>query len=200
MSQLEGQQPPGWYYAHGDPPATQRYWDGTTWVGAPQPVPGSELADVQIKTALPMPRVGARIIDWLIWLVIMVVVSVGFGGFAAAGAAAGMPIRAVTVAVVLLYETITALQAGATLGKMTVGLKLADTAGGTPAPVSVLKRSAFLLVVGLAWIAGAHAWWAEALVWPLILVVALAGFVMLFTSRNRQTPWDRVSGTIVVPR
>jgi uncharacterized membrane protein YhaH (DUF805 family) len=27
---------PGWYYAQGDPPGTQRYWDGVQWVGEPQ--------------------------------------------------------------------------------------------------------------------------------------------------------------------
>ncbi len=30
--------PPGWYYAEGDPPGTNRYWDGETWQGGPQPV------------------------------------------------------------------------------------------------------------------------------------------------------------------
>jgi len=29
-------QPPGWYYAQGDPPGTQRYWDGELWIGEPQ--------------------------------------------------------------------------------------------------------------------------------------------------------------------
>ena len=29
---------PGWYHADGDPPGTQRYWDGMTWQGDPQPV------------------------------------------------------------------------------------------------------------------------------------------------------------------
>lgn len=28
-------QPPGWYFAHGDPPATNRWCDGTQWVGGP---------------------------------------------------------------------------------------------------------------------------------------------------------------------
>ena len=35
-------QAPGWYYAQGDPPGTQRYWDGTQWQGGPQAVPGAE--------------------------------------------------------------------------------------------------------------------------------------------------------------
>lgn len=28
----------GWYYAQGDPPGTQRYWDGAQWIGGPKPV------------------------------------------------------------------------------------------------------------------------------------------------------------------
>ncbi len=30
----------GWYYADGDPPGTQRYWDGATWQGEPQAAAG----------------------------------------------------------------------------------------------------------------------------------------------------------------
>lgn len=40
----------GWYHARGDPPGTCRYWDGTSWVGAPQQAaantgPGITVAD-----------------------------------------------------------------------------------------------------------------------------------------------------------
>lgn len=44
MSDMSGQsagggyRPAGWYYAQGDPPGTQRYWDGSAWQGDPQPV------------------------------------------------------------------------------------------------------------------------------------------------------------------
>lgn len=31
---------PGWYYAEGDPPGTERYWDGTMWTEGPRPVGG----------------------------------------------------------------------------------------------------------------------------------------------------------------
>ncbi len=34
-------QPPGWYYAQGDPPGTQRYWDGVQWQGGPQAAGGA---------------------------------------------------------------------------------------------------------------------------------------------------------------
>ena len=32
--------PPGWYPADGDPPGTQRYWDGMQWQGGPQAMGG----------------------------------------------------------------------------------------------------------------------------------------------------------------
>lgn len=32
---------PGWYQAEGDPPGTQRYWDGSAWQGGPQPSVGA---------------------------------------------------------------------------------------------------------------------------------------------------------------
>jgi serine/threonine protein kinase/uncharacterized RDD family membrane protein YckC len=55
-------QPPGWYYAHGDPPATQRYWDGVQWVGGPQPM-AANLTPLAGASAGFGPRAGARIID-----------------------------------------------------------------------------------------------------------------------------------------
>lgn len=38
MSDQSASQPPGWYYAQGDPPGTHRYWDGYQWQGGPQSV------------------------------------------------------------------------------------------------------------------------------------------------------------------
>ncbi|MCA9829419.1 MAG: DUF4282 domain-containing protein [Dehalococcoidia bacterium] len=34
--------PPGWRHAQGDPPGTERYWDGSRWQGDPRPVGGSQ--------------------------------------------------------------------------------------------------------------------------------------------------------------
>ena len=36
------QQPAGWYHAQGDPPGTQRWWDGSQWVGGPVVAAGTE--------------------------------------------------------------------------------------------------------------------------------------------------------------
>ncbi len=44
--------PPGWYPADGDPPGTQRYWDGQTWQGGPQPIataPGVGVGGVPVS-------------------------------------------------------------------------------------------------------------------------------------------------------
>lgn len=32
---------PGWYHAEGDPPNTERYWDGSAWTDGPRPIVGS---------------------------------------------------------------------------------------------------------------------------------------------------------------
>ncbi len=37
----QGPTPPGWYHADGDPPGTQRYWDGSRWTTDAQPASGA---------------------------------------------------------------------------------------------------------------------------------------------------------------
>jgi len=200
MSQIEGHQPPGWYYAHGDPPATQRYWDGTSWVGAPQPVAGSELPESDVTSAMPMPRIGARLIDWLLWAVVLTVAGVVLDGLGIESSVLGVSVRVATVFIVVLYESLMVMYAGGTLGKMTIGLKVTDPEGAAVTSEAAMRRSVPLAIVGLIWIAGGLTVWMEALVWPVILASVVTGFVMLFTGRKRQTPWDRVAGTVVVPK
>jgi len=38
---------PGWYHAEGDPPNTERYWDGNAWTEGPRPVGGFPSAPPQ---------------------------------------------------------------------------------------------------------------------------------------------------------
>ncbi len=200
MVHSEGQQPPGWYYAHGDPPSTQRYWDGTAWVGAPQPVPGSEVADDVVRSAVPMPRIGARIIDWLIWAVAFTMIGEVIAGLTDEERRAGMFIRVITVLTVLLYETLMVVRWGATLGKMTLNLVVTGEDGSPLANQAVVRRSMVLGLVGLVWIAGGWSLLMEALAWPIILGAVVFGFVALFSGGSRQTPWDRLAGSIVVPK
>lgn len=61
--------PPGWYYAQGDPPGTQRYWDGNGWQGGPQPAGGAAVGGMGAASGATMgPEHGSRIvaalIDW----------------------------------------------------------------------------------------------------------------------------------------
>lgn len=43
---------PGWYHAEGDPPGTERYWDGSMWTEGPRPVGGFPAAP---PTPQPIP-------------------------------------------------------------------------------------------------------------------------------------------------
>lgn len=62
------QMQPGWYYAQGDAPGTQRYWDGTQWVGGPQPVGQvQDTAGGYGVTSVGVPAEwGTRFVAWLI--------------------------------------------------------------------------------------------------------------------------------------
>ena len=60
MSDTGNERPAGWYHAEGDPPGTQRYWDGSAWQGGPQAAPDGGLgggalggAAAQAMTAMP---------------------------------------------------------------------------------------------------------------------------------------------------
>lgn len=75
--------PPGWYHAEGDPPNSQRWWDGAKWVGGPAAA-GAGAVSV-LAAGYPPPayagygvpqgrpryaswwgRFGAFLLDWLI--------------------------------------------------------------------------------------------------------------------------------------
>ncbi len=71
MTDSSATQPPGWYYAQGDPPGTQRYWDGSQWVGGPQaaqggsPEAGGGYNPVAGGVAAPA-EYGTRAVAWLV--------------------------------------------------------------------------------------------------------------------------------------
>ncbi len=48
---------PGWYEAEGDPPGTQRYWDGQVWVGHPVYEPTPMPAQPPVMVPPPQPLV-----------------------------------------------------------------------------------------------------------------------------------------------
>ena len=145
MSDTPQTQPPGWYYAQGDPPGTQRYWDGQKWEGGPQPVPGAgadAVAGAVPGLAEPIMRIGARLIDYLVWFADERRASrcIFVGGVAAGQRrlgrrqlrrivprSASWPLRVITA-----YETFLVGSRGQTLGKMALGLRVVRADGSAP--------------------------------------------------------------------
>ncbi len=197
MSDAPQTQPPGWYYAQGDPAGTQRYWDGSSWQGGPQPVPGADLGVVDTVAgtlAEPGKRIGARLIDGLIWLSVsfFVPLVLGVGAFGSdLGFLAALGVSLLVSAVVVAYEVVMIGTRGATVGKIVLGIKVVNDDGSAADFVTGLRRMALYILfvfIGLIPIIGFLAF----------LGVAIAGLVMLFADEKQQTPWDKVGKTLVV--
>lgn len=204
MTFSAGQQPPGWYHAHGDPSGTQRFWDGTAWVGAPQPGPDS-VEGATVNIALPVPRLAARVIDWILWLAIRAGAAAFIGYVAGSEPADTWLDRALIpvlgVILISIYEISLVARTGATVGKMAMGLRVVDRDGTAVDLSTAMLRVLPLLVAGLveAFLFG-RVWWLT-----IVGLLAFAGlivysFVMLFADPLRRTPWDRLADTLVVRR
>ena len=199
MSEHPPSQPPGWYHAQGDPPATQRYWDGSQWQGGPQPAAtgagagsmsgaagGSDLAT-------PWARLAARLLDFLIWLVIFVVIGVLIGDGAAemGTSASGRSFLAGVVAtlVIMGYEVWFVANKGGTPGKLAVGLKVA-TADSRTVPVDLRTSVMRYLpnLVGIIPVVGAF----------ISFIIGIVSVVLIFSDAQRQTVWDKLAGTVVI--
>jgi uncharacterized RDD family membrane protein YckC len=187
-------QPPGWYYAQGDPPGTHRYWDGEQWVGGPQPVSASPGAGAfggmpapaygsgfgggvaGAGLADPWVRIGARLIDFVIMFAVAFVIALVVGvednqvGLQLMFAAAGV-----------IYEVgFTALKGG-TPGKLILGIGVTTTAGLRPP----------------GWGPAVIRWVVTAI--PCVgIVVFIVSLVFLFTDAQHRTVGDRAASTLVV--
>jgi uncharacterized RDD family membrane protein YckC len=207
VSDTPSAQPPGWYHAQGDPPGTQRFWDGSQWQGGPQPVapppPGGAAGPGVVPApgtapasdlASPGQRIGARLIDWLLWVVITAVITLLFfdpdtaGGFGDNGDAwlAGL----LTTLAVVAYEVGFVATKGATPGKLALGLRVAraDTRV-TPVDLSTAVVRVTPLLLNLI---------PVALLSLLVFAAAVASFFLLFADAQRQTVWDKLARTVVV--
>ncbi|MDH3302387.1 MAG: RDD family protein [Acidimicrobiia bacterium] len=204
MTHSAGQQPPGWYHAHGDPSGTQRFWDGTGWVGAPRPGPGSSNATA-VNIALPIPRIAARVIDWILWLAIRAGAAAFIGYVAGSESTDTWLDRALIpvlgVILISIYEISMVARSGATVGKMAMGLKVVDNDGTAVDLSTAMLRVLPLLVAGLieAFLFG-RTWWLTILGLMGFLGLVVYSFVMLFADSSRRTPWDRLAGTLVARR
>lgn len=143
-------QPAGWYHAQGDPPGTQRYWDGSQWQGGPQPVPGpaapgafgvspGATSPVRVHGQAPA-EYGQRVIAYLIDVAVMVGIFIaGFVLVAILGAVAdalGVLASIATVVGSIGYFVwnfiILQGRTGQTLGKKQQGIKLVADATAQP--------------------------------------------------------------------
>lgn len=204
MTYSAGQQPPGWYHAHGDPSGTQRYWDGTAWVGVPRPGPESA-GEAAVNVALPIPRIAARVIDLILWLAIRAGAAAFIGYVAGNETADTWLDRALVpvlgVILIAVYEISMVARSGATVGKMAMGLKVVST-DGTAVDLSTSMMRVFpLLMVGLVegFLFG-WTWWLTVLGLLAFVVFIGYSFVMLFTDPLRRAPWDRLADTVVARR
>lgn len=199
MSETTPPQPPGWYYAQGDPPGTQRYWDGSQWQGGPQPAPGSASAagmaadPGQGGLASPGQRILARIIDWVIVFVVSLIIGVIFGGNRGMGAGAdGASLVAgiLSTLVFVAYEIWFTANKGGTPGKLVLNIRVADQATrATPIDYQQAFLRASPLLIGFI---------PVNVISIVLLLVGLASLVMLFVDSQRQAVWDKIAKTVVV--
>ncbi len=195
-------QPAGWYHAQGDPPGTQRYWDGTQWQGDAEPLPGEAEPIGGLNLAEPVNRIGARVIDGIVWIVLLLVVAYLVTGTSGIGLRAeGVSYTAHLIATVIgtalvaAYEVLMVLTRQATLGKVALGLKVARQDGSAPGRNEALLRVVpFALPQLLAALAGDLGW----LFVVLSVLIGVASVVLLFIDPRRQAVWDKLARTVVV--
>lgn len=147
MSDGGTSQPAGWYYAQGDPPGTQRYWDGSQWVGGPQAAQGSPEpagfgqfgAAGYGGSATPaewVTRLLAYLIDAGIMFVGYIVVTIVANIIGAASSSLGTIVGLVGTLALLGFWVwnFVILQGGSgqTIGKQRMGIKLIADSTGQP--------------------------------------------------------------------
>lgn len=167
--------PPGWYHAQGDPPGTNRFWDGMQWVGDPQIVnPGGFGApgfgdDFGPMDAGGLPvdgwsRIGGRVIDWLIWFAIWMVIHVPYLVVQWDDITASMesnepflPDPALTIgfglvgiAAITAYEVFLNIGGRGTPGKLAISARIVNAEDHSPlALLGAVKRVALYVVIAL---------------------------------------------------
>jgi uncharacterized RDD family membrane protein YckC len=177
---------PGWYRADGDPSGSHRYWDGTAWVGEPQPLPDSAAGELPLPLGSPWQRIIARLIDVCVIVVAFVLIRALVDDDLT-----DAPSRLAALATLLVgvaYEAGMIATIGATGGKLVMGLRVISRQGVTPpsARAAVLRWLPNLLSL-VPFLGPAFA-----------VAVLLASMLWLFTDRRRRTIFDRMAKTLVI--
>lgn len=202
MSTSPPTQPPGWYYAQGDPPGTQRYWDGVQWQGGPQAIPGAEpFGTSGVAGGLQLAlwrRLAARLIDFAILLLPSILLSVIFlGGAIGASALGGVGDDVsiglqITVGLAvgfigIAYEYFFHKNSGATPGKMAMSIKVVNEDGSALTSEAALKRVIVRATTVIPVIGG--------LFWLLATFVTC---VLVLVDGRNQGISDKIAKTLVV--
>lgn len=196
-------QPPGWYYAQGDPPDTQRYWDGSQWQGGPQPVPAAGQAGpgmvgagggAALDLASPGSRFLGRLVDFFVLLIPLLIVSVIFGagaygiGGGEVSFAAQFGAGLLTTLISLAYEFFFLSQKeGQTIGKKVANVRVVKEDGSALDQNSTIMRL-IIPALGIIPILGAFI--------GFINIVAIV--ILIFVDKQRQVPHDKIAKTVVV--
>lgn len=168
--------PAGHYHAEGDPPDTVRYWDGTQWVGDPQPAP---------STAVPAPPAVA-----------------GDAGAAVSGQRE--IVSKMDRFLCMLLETvltIVTLFIGWLIWALIIVLK---NEGQTPAK-KLMNQQVLIEETGqpagparMIFVRGLAAGIVMSIAFQLFIIPGLILLLMVFFDDRNRTFWERLSSTIVV--
>ncbi len=139
-------QPPGWYYAEGDPPGTHRYWDGTQWTGGPQLVQvgyaGASATPQFVKSA----SVGPRILAWLMDLAMAFAPLIVLASIGGSDTQLGIGYIALLL-IILLNQVVLQGLTGQTIGKKIMGLTLVTEVTGET--VGILRAFGRLFIASV---------------------------------------------------
>ena len=183
------QQPPGWYYAQGDPPGTQRYWDGTQWQGGPQAAGGTAAQAAGGAAGYGgavVAESGTRFVAFLIdfgivfaGAIVLVIVSAIFGAISDTLGSLVAVVGYLGIFAFQIYNLVY-LQGttGQTIGKKRQGVTLLSETTGQPVGVGqAIVRSLF-----------------QWLTWVLCWIPGLVDVVFIFSKPDHKRYTDSILG------
>lgn len=182
MTDNAGMQPAGWYYAEGDPPGTQRYWDGMQWQGGPQPVGGGQQAMATMAGPGEKVEYGTRAVAFLIDVGIAIAIQIVVAILGSISDILGLIGNLGYLAFAIYNWIYLQGTTGQTIGKKQQGIKLvADGDGG---PVGM----AMAFVRGLV----------GSVMWFLCLLPGLLDYLFPLFGDDRKRLTDKILSQSVV--
>ncbi|MCP5028093.1 MAG: RDD family protein [Actinomycetia bacterium] len=187
MTDLPAPQPPGWYQGEGDPPGTQRYWNGAAWVGQARPMAaGPDGPGGVVQFASWWSRAGAFLLDTVVQgavaFVFFLFASL-LGRVSDPAAGIGMVVAIIALVALQIYNYCF-LQSwnGATVGKRVVGIAVVRDRGHETLPPGRLFGR----------------WLMTSLLGLLFYIGMVLDYLWPFWDKKNQTIHDKVVGSIVV--